>query len=240
MTNFRTAGAWGAGLGRNLTPAEVDTNFYGHDTRILALEDNPAAGIGISNITVSGNQVMFFMSDATTFGPFNLPYATIAVRSGVWQPTTAYFKLDLIEVSGFGFYLVLQDHTSAATFDPDRVISSNPVYRLVIPSLIPALLNRITATTYTVTALNRGKYLRFTAGAGCVITLPASGLSDGDEVHCRAATAGALSFVAASGATLAPPAGDQAATSRYGAVVTAKWCETEAMWDLFGDLAAVI
>ncbi|WSH59835.1 hypothetical protein U8P68_10940 [Rhizobium ruizarguesonis] len=73
MITYRTSGAWGAGKGSNLTPAEVDDNFYDLDGRVTELEDNPPSPNQIADITQSGNQITIVMDDASTFGPFTLP-----------------------------------------------------------------------------------------------------------------------------------------------------------------------
>ncbi|KEC73137.1 hypothetical protein RLPCCGM1_c1253 [Rhizobium leguminosarum bv. phaseoli CCGM1] len=73
MITFRTAGAWGAGKGSNLTPAEVDANFYDLDGRVAELEDNPPGPNQIADITQVGDQITIVMEDASTFGPFTLP-----------------------------------------------------------------------------------------------------------------------------------------------------------------------
>jgi hypothetical protein len=74
-TTYRTAGAWGAGKGSNLTAAEVDGNFYGLDQRIADLEGNPPAPNEISNITVTGTQMTIYLEGGASFGPFTLPQA---------------------------------------------------------------------------------------------------------------------------------------------------------------------
>jgi len=65
---YRTTGTWGAGKGSNLTPAEVDGNFYDLHTRLAALEtggaDVPAT---IDNITIIGSLFTVEMSDGSSF-----------------------------------------------------------------------------------------------------------------------------------------------------------------------------
>ncbi|NEI52725.1 hypothetical protein GR217_34465 [Rhizobium leguminosarum] len=72
-TIYRTSGAWGAGKGSNLTAAEVDENFYGHEQRIGDLETSPTEPNQIANIIQTGDTITIVMEDATTFGPFTLP-----------------------------------------------------------------------------------------------------------------------------------------------------------------------
>ena len=52
---YRTAGAWGPGKGANLTAAEVDGNFHGLATRLVAVETNPAQPAQIEAMRMSGN-----------------------------------------------------------------------------------------------------------------------------------------------------------------------------------------
>lgn len=116
---YRTAGAWGAGKGSNLTPAEVDNNFWltlqWFITEVAAL---PSAN-GIANITVSADNVLdIYLDDGTHFGPFNIATKTMTWQ-GEWQPSTAYSLNDVITVAGSGVYLVTQAHTSALSFDPN-------------------------------------------------------------------------------------------------------------------------
>lgn len=70
---YRTAGAWGAGKGSNLTPAEVDGNFYDHEGRIAAIESNPPSPNEILSITKVGTSLLVTMDDLTTWGPFEMP-----------------------------------------------------------------------------------------------------------------------------------------------------------------------
>jgi len=128
---YRTAGAWGAGKGANLTPAEVDGNFYDHEQRITDLEVNPPEGVGIVSFTVTGTRFTVNMSDGSTQGPFTLP--TAAFRwSDAWTPGTAYEELDVFsyQVGGEddGIYLVLGPYTAP------EITTENPT-----PILDPAV-----------------------------------------------------------------------------------------------------
>lgn len=131
---FRTTDMlkWGLGLSppRNLTPAEVDDNFWELLRRLETLETSPPIAVSISNITVVGTQLMFFMSDASTFGPFTLPIATFEFRPDLNPAVSGLLlnELDLISVPGFGLYLVRLSHNFVSPFDPARVIGGNAVY----------------------------------------------------------------------------------------------------------------
>lgn len=108
---------WGDGKGANLTPTEVDLNFWILLELYLALAENPAEPNEIVSITSTDNQLTITMADSSTFGPFDLPIATWTWR-GVWAGNTAFNKFDLFNQSN-GLYLVLQDHTSNSTFDSE-------------------------------------------------------------------------------------------------------------------------
>ncbi len=106
---------WGTGIGRRLTPAEVDNNFWDALARILALESAPSAGAGIDHFSITGQQLYVTLTDATVLGPYLLPVATFNDR-GTWQPATVYGVLDTFTING-GLYEVIFAHTSAASFD---------------------------------------------------------------------------------------------------------------------------
>lgn len=82
-TTYRTAGAWGAGKGANLTAAEVDTNFYGLEQRVGDLEGG-IAGSGdnpMVDLTASGSTLTKFYADSTT--------ATVVIAAPASAPITA-------------------------------------------------------------------------------------------------------------------------------------------------------
>lgn len=119
---YRTSGAWGAGKGAQLTPDEIDSNFYELLMRVLAAEANPAHPVNIASFTISGTQFSVIMSDSTVQGPFTLPIATFKWR-GKWAPATMYAPLDLFYLDDQGLYVVSVAHTSGSTFDPAIQIS---------------------------------------------------------------------------------------------------------------------
>lgn len=222
--------------GSNLTAAEFDGNFSDLDGRVTSLQNNPPVAVGISNFAVSGSQLVVYLSNGTSFGPFSLPIATFAVR-GEWTALTAYFAMDLVHVAGSGLYLVLSDHTSAATFDEDATNSDGAVYDIVVPSLNPVPIATISGTTYTPNANEANKYFRCTNASGCVITLQ-DHFQPNDELHFRQAGAGSVSFQTGdTGGQINSVAGFDDSTSAQGAVVTLKYLGG-GTWDIFGLLAA--
>jgi hypothetical protein len=124
----------GAGSGGNLTPVQVDLNFWNVYSRLKTLEDDPPSAVSVSGFTVIGSQFQVNLSDGSHAGPYDLPIATFTFR-GNWTNGVTYSKLDTFRVVSRGLYLVLQPHTTPAlpaVFNPLAVDgSSNPLYLLV-------------------------------------------------------------------------------------------------------------
>src|SRR5690349_595979 len=116
--HFRTTdnAKWGAGKGANLTPGEVDENFWDLDQRTAALEESAPEPVGIQQITVTGNTFTIVLTDGSSRGPFTLPSAKFNLV-GEWAPNTPYVPNSFITEAG-KTYLILYPHTSAAFFDP--------------------------------------------------------------------------------------------------------------------------
>jgi hypothetical protein len=113
---YRSNGPWGAGKGANLTPAEVDVNFWDLAHRLDAIETDLPPGVGIHHLAQSGNQLTVHLTNGTTQGPFTLPSAQWNWK-GEWQPEIIYFALDVVSYAG-SIYLVRHNHTSDVAFDP--------------------------------------------------------------------------------------------------------------------------
>lgn len=101
---------------RPLTKDEFDGNYDNLDGRITLLEDNPPVAVSVDDVTQTGDQFTFVMTDATTHGPFTIPKVTYVDR-GTWAPSTAYAIYDTFTING-ALYEVIFAHTSALTFDP--------------------------------------------------------------------------------------------------------------------------
>lgn len=128
LLKFATSGPWGPSTNdRRLTAPEADGNINNLALAIQDLIDNPVEGVSVSEISVTGRQVTFHMSDASTHGPFDLPIAQPRYR-GEWVTATAYSTFDIIKVTLSGTYMVLQDHTSESTFDEDASNSDGAYY----------------------------------------------------------------------------------------------------------------
>ncbi len=107
---------WGTGEGVDLTPAQVDGNFWNLADRLVTQEARPDPSAGIDYFSVDGAQFYVHMTDDTTvLGPYALPYALYNSR-GDWAPLTGYSVLDTIIANG-SLYAVIFAHTSEASFD---------------------------------------------------------------------------------------------------------------------------
>jgi hypothetical protein len=122
---------WGTGKGSKLTIAEGDGNLWELQKAIQALIDNPPEAASIANIQVVGSAMQITLTDSQVFGPFKLPVAAFRYRDEGFVDAVAYDELDLIPIIDQGLYLVLQDHTAVAPFDPARQIGGEDVYQLL-------------------------------------------------------------------------------------------------------------
>ena len=98
---YRTAGAWGPGLGADLAAAQVDMNFWALYSLIVAMQNT--GPVEISYFTVTGNQMWITMSDHYVFGPYLIPQAVWNFR-GAWTPNNSYNINDVFTVSGEVLY----------------------------------------------------------------------------------------------------------------------------------------
>lgn len=110
---YRTSGAWGAGLGTDLTAAQVDMNFWILWSLIVSLQN--AEPITISYFTVTGNQMWITMTDHYVFGPFTIPTA-VWNFTGRWQPDNQYNINDVFTVDGAVYLVIYPQANSGSSF----------------------------------------------------------------------------------------------------------------------------
>jgi hypothetical protein len=171
------------------------------------------------------------------FGPFTVPRATFRYR-GDFAATTAYFANDFISVPGDGLYMVLVNHTSEATFDAAREISSEAVYLLLYQDP-RSLVVSVPGSTFDPLLSHVWAYCR--CADVCEVFIPTNAdvpFPVGSEIHFRQLI-GAVNFTPEVGVTLNVPTGFLAETAQVGAVATIKKVGTNE-WDLFGFLAGEI
>jgi hypothetical protein len=127
---YRGPGAWGTGKGGDLDADEIDANFYSLATTIQSVIDNPPTPNNIASIEIVGtNKFVITLDDYTTFGPFDLPIAEFADR-GEWAPVTLYHYGDVF-TNANSVYMVIQEHTSDASFNASAGNMVGPYYRLL-------------------------------------------------------------------------------------------------------------
>lgn len=242
---YRTTGAWGSGKGSNLTPAEVDGNFYDHEGRIDALETSPPTANEIVDISVESNALVVTMADDTAYGPFSLPTAAFNWR-GDWLGSISYSVNDVVYAQGYGVYLVLYAHTSPVAFDPDHIASGYTCYDQIMAD-IETPVNRsvadVSESGITLVAAHRGYYLRFTASqsGNIEVTLDPESVTNfdiGTEIHFRQSSGTPVELVFDSSITVNAKAGCDYTTVEEGSVVTLVKVGADE-WDYFGDHGTV-
>lgn len=114
---FRTSGPWGGGQGSNLTPNQVDFNFWNLYSAVTALQDHALTNENmIESFSVVGNQLFVTMMNNQVFGPYTLPTAQWNYR-GAWTPDTLYKTMDVVTENGSLYLITNGPFTSAASFD---------------------------------------------------------------------------------------------------------------------------
>lgn len=172
---YRTAGAWGAGKGANLVPAEIDSNFWDHEQRIDTLETTPPEPNQISNITQTGNTITVHLQDGTSYGPFELPRPaqrptqTLNVTAATLAPTTAqamfYFRCS----HASGCLVTIPNNTAQAFLvDTELHFRQAGANAVTFESDVGVTLNGLTG------------YLKKTAAQGAVVTAKKVGTNEWD------------------------------------------------------------
>lgn len=129
---YRTVGAWGTGSAVNLTPAEVDVNFYDTSAAVADAEAAAPDAGGISDISLNTDgQLTASLTEGRDFGPWEIPGVKLWHR-GAWVASAPYRALDMVKVGDSDLYLVTRAHTSALTFDPQEADSEGPLYRRML------------------------------------------------------------------------------------------------------------
>ena len=158
MILYRTPGPWGSGVGANLTPAQVDSNFYDVSTRVQFLELHPSAPVQITSFSAAGNQLYIHMSDGTVNGPVTLPVVRWFFR-GPWTPATSYLVDDVVVGPDGAVYMVAVNHTSSATtFDRNANDGAGHNYYGLMLSVPAATMPTGGGTGYVLTKASTADY----------------------------------------------------------------------------------
>jgi hypothetical protein len=237
---YATPGPWGAGKGAPLTPEEADADLYNLESRVEAMETDPPEAVGISNIIVNeaGTQITIVLSDATEFGPIDLPRPKLKWRAE-WTATTGYFENDFFRNSN-SLYFVLADHISAADFDAGAEDTDGALYEQIIGPLDLTFSTIVTVgtTTRQVDSTEAGSYFRCIHVDGCEVIVPTNAVAPfqiGDEFHVYQGSSNTVLFTANPGVLFNPVDGFLFETAGRGQVVSFKYIGSNT-WDVFGGL----
>jgi hypothetical protein len=108
---------WGTGQESDLSAEQIDINFWFLYSSLVALQDHAGANADIDYFVVTGNQLFVHLTNHAVLGPYILPIAQWNFKEE-WTPITHYGLLDVVTSNG-SLYIVVWDHTSDATFDPN-------------------------------------------------------------------------------------------------------------------------
>lgn len=179
---YRTTGAWGAGKGAPLTNEEGDGNIYDLDQRVMTIEENPSEPLQISNVTRSGNQLIFHLSDGTTTFTVTLPTFQAPVVEEVaddaFTPTA----------SDSDKYFRCTNELGCVVTVPDNASVPLPLYGEL--HFYQASNNPVTfvAESTDVTINPESGFDDATAGLGAVVTLKKVGENEFDLFGRKAAS----------------------------------------------------
>lgn len=239
---YRTAGAWGSGKGSNLTPAEVDGNFYDHEGRIAAIEGSPPTPVEIASIDVNEDgELTVTMDDDTTYGPFQIPVTAFTWR-GDWAASAYYNLYDVVYAINYGVYIVMKEHTSPSVFDENHAVSGVKVYNQMMTDVdfpVNEVVETDVATSRDLTLADRGTYIRFTDNSTgpTLVDLPPDSVvawPEGTRITLGQWGAANVELTFDSTVTVNAKSGCDFTTVEEGSVVTLiKVGDNE--WDYFGD-----
>jgi hypothetical protein len=245
---YRTSGPWGSGQPADLTPAQVDNNFYFLDQLInqLSSEISGGAVVSIATITATGNIMTITLTSGTVIN-LTIPVATFRWR-GNWAPTTTYAVNDIIVDGNTGnVYLVLFAHVSGASFNPGANDGlGHYYYQLMLANQTPVLWPVVYSHTsyfFELQLANAGGYFRCKgASPGTLVAVPPNAqiaFSIDTEIHFHQ-VGGPIVFEQLSGFSVKinVPQGFLPQTDRVGATVTLKKVDVDE-WDLFGLLQEI-
>lgn len=180
---FRTDNAplW-TGQGSDLDAPQIDENFYNLKVAIEAAVASIGDGADdIVSISLSGTSLYFHKASGEILGPISIPVVAPNWRAE-WAALTAYAQMDLFRVTGTGLYLVLQDHTSAATFDEGATQGGNPLYLKLFGFSGASGVNLADLGDVALTGLSDQQFLRYDSGTGKWVNVTLDALTGLDSL----------------------------------------------------------
>lgn len=240
MTIYRTNGPWGSGIGVNLTPAQVDTNFYELRSDLDDVIANPPTADSIISVTQNGLSFTFHTTLGNTLGPLQMPYIGPIWR-GEWAPFTLYSAADQFKVTDVGIFIVLVDHTSAGSFDP-LATGGSPAAQLYLEIIEVSTSHAVSTKNadYTLVLSDADGWIRLTSfdSPPSVITVMVPSSVDfaiGTTVAFEDTTGGGVDVVG-DGVTINVPDGALPSTGGQYAVIQIKKVAADE-WTVYGNLA---
>lgn len=231
---------WGAGTGAPHLPATADDIIATLEERVWTLENTPPDANSVANITQSGATITFWLSDGTTTFSAELPGTEIRFLEDGWTPDTGIFKNDLFVFERTGLYVSLQDHVTAAEFDPAAANESGSLYRLLMDPFsgsAPKAIEESTDSIYFPELLDANKYLVWSGMDDLTVSIPADddvAFAIGAELHFRQAGLGSVMISGDTDVTINPSRpGFGTATPWQGANCTVKKVAANE-WDYIG------
>lgn len=168
--------------GAPINSQEYDDSLHNLDDRVVLIEDMlDGTSDGprfVDFIEQVGNTLIVHYTDGSQDGPFDLGTISLNFR-GEWQPETAYVANDVITANG-SVYLVLLNHESDLTFDPNANNGSGPAgafYGLMLTN--PANVLPVGgATGYRLTKQSDDDYDVYWAPDSAALAAPTLNVSD--------------------------------------------------------------
>lgn len=234
---FRNAGFFGgSGTTAPLTSLQADNNIYILAQQIIAKQTQ---GDSVVDVVQAGNSFYFLLSNHTYIGPVIIPTLSLNPR-GVWLPFTNYAFNDLVTV-GQKIYLVIYNHVSQATFDPNANDGMGHNYYQEFLDIGAAIVSTVatqTGSSYTIALTDAQTYIRFTNSGGCLISIPPNSsvaFPINTEIEFYQGGAGRVSVTAESPAEINPVTGFLDETAVQGSTIKIKKVTTDS-WDISGRL----
>lgn len=219
----------------DLTADEVDDNFEYLDGRIDGIADTIPAPVSLSGVVNQvGFTLTFGLTDATFTNSVTIPPFQANFRDE-WEPLTAYFVNDLVRIRGFGYFLVVETHTSEAEFNTG---DDNYAFQYVDQTVQLPLVIGDTTEELTITRADHLNRLLLFMGT-CDCTMDPDDWEDGDQVHLMNRSGGVVTVTGVSDLAVDPGDDSEASITARGATATLVYLADEDVMAMFGKLDAV-
>ncbi len=227
---FRTSGAWGAGKGSNLTPAEADSNIYQLLQRIRAI--GKPIPVMIESIEVTNDTITVTMEDESTY-EFDAPYTAMNHR-GAFSESEYYEEWDTFTYDG-STYLCISEASPGAFA---TVSGATTVFVVLAAAGPEKSAGEIEDILYYPVIGDEYKHFDFDFASGTsTFSLPADDTTDfaiGTEFYLYQWGTIATIVSGPSGVTINAKTGSNFGTGGAGRRITVKKIAADT-WDIFGE-----